>query len=750
MKKLNYLLLGAAALAMASCSQEELTSPASDGNLSVTVTLPDGALATRSFGDGFTANNLHYAVYDANNNYALVDDGFTNFPADQLETTVKFNLANGKSYYIAFFAQSAESQQNGAYTFNAADHMVYADYSKMNSNYNQDLYDCFFQVYTTGVIGVDSQDATITLYRPVCQVNWGTDDLDAKVVTDAGAYGTGAKYLVSQVTTKAYTNFDMLAMNDNDEVVGDVEGATSDVTLAYLPRPASGETFPVEDYEYVSMQYLLAPKASTLYDLTLTVSNQDNPDVATPTTQEVKVNSAPVQANYRTNIYGSLLTDELNYKVVKDPNWNEPDYDIILNWDGTSTTPTIVGNTVYVQKASDLKGLADMVNGGETLKGYTVELSSDFNMSGYDFPGIGSATRSSGNATGNVFQGVFDGNGHTISNLAISYDGNEGDTSVGFIPNLDGSDAALKNVNFSSVNIQGGVAEQAGVVGIVTNGATISNVTVTGHVSSKEAGAGIAGRILKSGTITSCVNNANVTVTDYNAGGIVGAAYYTQTGTTMQVSGCTNNGTITSVTSVGGIAGLSCAEVSGCTNNGKVNGGASSVGGVVGEQNTAGFVKDCVNTADVQITDFASTAYGTGGVVGWVRYNALGTSYERQNSIEVTGCTNYGSVSGNTGVGGIVGTWYMCGNCSGNFNYAPSLVAANTFVAGIVGDSQWTGVQPTGFTPNDLLTVNNNKTSTTLEQMKGGLATLYVYINNNAKTTESGNKVVEPQTATKN
>ena len=363
---------------------------------------------------------------------------------------------------------------------------------------------------------------------------------------------------------------------------------------------------------------------------------------------------------------------------------------------------------------------------------------------------LGSATRSGGaTSSANAFRGTFNGNGHVISNITIQGTSNASDA-VGVIPNLDCA-GKLQNVTFENIYINAPNNEQAGVVGLVTNGATISNVAVgTGKIVSKEAAGGIAGRILKSGTIENCANAATINASAYNAGGIVGAAYYTQTGTTMVVSGCTNNGTITSGTSVGGIVGLSCAEVSGCRNNGKVSGTASSVGGVVGEQNTAGFVKDCVNTANVQITNFASTAYGTGGIVGWVRYNDLGTSYERQNSIEVSGCTNYASVSGNTGVGGIVGTWYMCGNCEGNFNYAPSLVAANTFVAGIVGDSQWTGVQPTGFTPNDLLTVNNNKTSTTLEQMKGGLATLYVYINNNAKTTESGNEVVEPQTAPKN
>ena len=761
MKKLNYLLLGAAGLLMASCANDDLSAPGSEreGNYHVTVKLP-ADMATRAdeknpFGAGYEATVLHYALYDADNGQLFVYEDVENFPSNALETTVDFNLVSGKSYYIVFFAQSQTSEDNQAYKFNAPEKYFTVNYDAMADTYNQDYYDCFYQVYETGVIGNNAQDETITLYRPVAQVNWGTNDLDDPTVTDQGAYGEDAKFLVSQVKTTAYDMFDFFGTNEAGEMVGNVYASSvDDVTLNYLPRPAASEVFPVEDYDYVSMQYLLVPRDQELINLTMTVSNQGYGDNLNPnkvTTDDIEVTNAPVQANYRTNIYGTLLTDKYQYTVVKDPNWFKPDYDINLGvWDGsTATTPqkNSAGN-YYIDRASDLAGLAAMVNGGDDLAGETVELASDFDMGGNSLS-IGSATRTSGNADGNAFRGTFEGNGHVISNLTIEGT-TTADDAAGFIPNLDGA-GKLQNVTFENIVINAPNNEQAGVVGIVTNGATISNVAVTsGKVTSKQAAGGIAGRILKSGTIENCANAATINASAYNAGGIVGAAYYTQTGTTMVISKCTNNGTITSGTSVGGIVGLSCAEVTGCRNNGKVNGTASSVGGVVGEQNTAGFVKDCVNTANVQITNFASTAYATGGIVGWVRYNDISTNYQRQNSIEVTGCTNYASVSGNTGVGGIVGTWYMCGNCEGNFNYAPSLVAANTFVAGIVGDSQWTGTQPTGFTPNDLLTVNNNQTSTTLAQMKGGNATLYVYINNSQKTTQSGNDVVEPQTAPEN
>lgn len=337
MKKLNYLLLGAAGLLMASCSQNndvEAPQPG-EGTYRITVNVPELA-GTRSFGDGFTANILHYAVYDADNNNRFIMEDETIFPANQLWTTVDFQLAYGKNYVIVFFAQSEESETNNAYTFSAEDHYVYVDYSNMASNYNQDYYDCFFRAYETGMLTNETQNATITLYRPVAQVNWGVSDINAQMVTDSGAYGANAQYLVSQVTGQAYTIFDMLLTNDDDEVIGGPIGALKEISLSYLNRP-SGQSFPYEpdNYEYISMQYLLVPAESSTVDLTLTISNRGttanpNPDAAT-FTKNVVVNSAPVQANYRTNIFGDLLTGDLNFKIEKYPIF-QGDYDVEVDY----------------------------------------------------------------------------------------------------------------------------------------------------------------------------------------------------------------------------------------------------------------------------------------------------------------------------------------------------------------------------------------------------------------------------------
>lgn len=327
MKKLSFLLLGAAGLIMASCSSEDVVDPVVDGNYTVTVKLPMELDGTRALGDGLTAENLHVAVYDATNGNKLVTTAEATFN-NSLQTTVTLNLANGKTYNIAFFAQSTASQTgNAAYTFNAQNATITANYAAMTSAPNlADAYDCFFQLHNTGTITSASTGGTVTLYRPVAQINWGTDDYNEATIKDDMAFGTNGQYVQTTMTAMAYTTYNMLDNNVDFD-------SKSTVALNWSNFAAPmGQTFPVTGYQYVAVQYVFAPRlSSTVYDLALDISNALNPDVTNVTNDIVSVGSAPVQANYRTNIFGSLLTNPNVFTVIKEKNFNEPANNIDMN-----------------------------------------------------------------------------------------------------------------------------------------------------------------------------------------------------------------------------------------------------------------------------------------------------------------------------------------------------------------------------------------------------------------------------------
>ena len=106
--------------------------------------------------------------------------------------------------------------------------------------------------------------------------------------------------------------------------------------------------------------------------------------------------------------------------------------------------------------------------------------------------------------------------------------------------------------------------------------------------------------------------------------------------------------------------------------------------------------------------------------------------------ITVSGNTNYGSITGGNDAGGIVGTVYNHGIIEHNTNYAPTLSAA-TFAAGIVANTQFTETA-VGMSEEDMVYVTDNCSTTTLDNMLNAYCRdLYVYVNNAAKVTVSGN-----------
>lgn len=681
MKQLSYLFIGAAAMMLASCSQEEIFIEKEDSVKAIfSVNVPDNFI-TRSVADGSTASQLYVAAYDAETSALQIFPEPGEIGVDG--ATVELNLVSGKSYTIIFFAASAQAMEEGVYVLNQTDGSLSVQYSNMTSEGNlADAYDCFYSKFNIGKVNGAITPQSITLSRPVAQVNWGTNDL-ADVVDTFGADGA---YIQTKLVANLYTNMNLLNgdVSDNQEVT--------------LPpfAIAQNEEYPTESgYAYLAYQYVLASSIPQNIDLKLLVSNAGN--VALPQYQEATINldQVSVQANYQTNVYGSLLKGQSTKTVDRD-DWLGIQY---LVWDGkTKTTPAIdtKAKTVTITTPEELAGFADYVNQGlfgNSLSGYTVTLENDMDMGGYEYPMIGEAYRNAlKSVSGKTFQGVFDGQNHYIKNLKVTgtkktiiFGQVTQAPSAAFLTGLEGNKAEFKNVNFVNVEIDGltNSNEQAAVVGLVIGGATVSNVTVlSGKVFSDEGAAGIVGRILNSGNVDNCVNYADISITTQNAGGIVGVAYEAKS-PGMNISDCTNYGTITGSNTVntnkviGGIVGLSAANVSKCVNNGQVGDNLVTqyVGGIVGYSNSCGSIKNCINNGNVK---------GNSMVAGILAF-AGGIGYTLQEVIEISGNINNGALESNGQGGGILcqNSWTL--NVFGNTNNAP-YIQAKAQAAGI--DSQ--------------------------------------------------------------
>lgn len=578
MKKLNYLILGLAGLTLASCSQDDdlFNNSKGDGNVNFTVRMPS-TVGTRAMNDGLTADDLYIAVYDASDNSLVLTDQ-VKF-GNSLETNVSLNLALKKQYIISFFAQSPESATDQVYNFNADDKTLTVDYTKMNNAGNlADYYDCFIQKYETPVIGDQVIDETITLYRPISQINWATNDYGQSAVKKA--FGDNAQYLTATLTTKAYDTWDLLTNDVTGDLI-DVEIPTN-VETGFTP-PLNSETnapdvLPITGttgtYQYVAMMYLMSPRVEpTVYDLNLNVSNNGGGNTAEVIQHDLVVSAAPVQANFQTNIYGSLLTDNVNFNVIKEDKWYTPSFDIAL---GETIPAQDEQGNYLITNLAELTWVANYVNGVTTTtraatspQNINCKLQNDIYMVGNWTPiGIDFAHR---------YGGTFDGQGNTIYNLSVNTN-----NMTGFFGFMNG---VIKDLNFSNAKIVSN--HWAGVVAGFSDNETGSAQIINCNVSNSSV-------VLSPEKINGEWDNGD-------KGGLILGYMVTKD----QVTGCTvSNCTLEGYRDLGGIIGYANGSV--ITNN-KVDGLKITVNKI---QNYKDYTSESQFDANPIIGEFIQGTYG--------------------------------------------------------------------------------------------------------------------------------------------
>lgn len=283
---LSSLALAAMMFAGTSCSSEDVAPVTGESTVTLSVTLPDG-IQSRAFGDGHTAKNLTMLVLDGETALPVFDGGVSVYKTDiDLTKQVNVRLAAGKTYKVVCWAAA----EGAPYTFDTDNFTVNANYDGVKTS--DEALDAFFATQEIKVTGNTTE--TVKLYRPFAQLNIGTNDLK-----EAKATGFEAKEV--SVTVPTYKSLNLLT--------GAVEtGDPKTVTFAANALP-TGEAFPKTGYDYLSMNYILMSADKQLVDLEFTVTATDG------ATRTIPVTAVPVQRNYRTNIYGSMLTNSVNVNV---------------------------------------------------------------------------------------------------------------------------------------------------------------------------------------------------------------------------------------------------------------------------------------------------------------------------------------------------------------------------------------------------------------------------------------------------
>lgn len=289
MKKSIFLGLATFAMLLTTSCVNEIAPSKEIGDTPVTFQIGTPEIATRAYSDGKTATELRYAVYDAEGNLLeglTVEDAKING-----STSIELQLATGNKYSIIFWAAAP----NAPYTIDFAKKIMTVNYQ--SAVCNDETRDAFYKCHTFTVRG--AQTETIELKRPFAQLNIGANDYEA---SEKAGYIPAYSYVKVPVSS---------VLNLFDGTVNKPEAV--EFALSDIPTE---EEFPVQGYEYISMNYLLVSADKEVVDVTFGYSENN---------QKVEntriVGSVPVQRNYRTNIYGQLLTSDIDINVEIDPEY---------------------------------------------------------------------------------------------------------------------------------------------------------------------------------------------------------------------------------------------------------------------------------------------------------------------------------------------------------------------------------------------------------------------------------------------
>ena len=280
--------------------------------------------------------------------------------------------------------------------------------------------------------------------------------------------------------------------------------------------------------------------------------------------------------------------------------------------------PTQDESGVYgIASEKQLQWFAAKVNGGDTA--ISGKLTANIELTEAWTP-MGSQKQ--------PFTGSFDGDGHSITGMSITFDSNDKSVGApylglfGYVKGTADKKAEIKNLTLTGTlsiteNYRNSYAYSGGLVGAAEY-VSFTDVTTDVTVTAKQGTApypwsyvgGFAGTV-KNADFLRCVNNGSVTSDgDYVSG-------FVPKSETTTYTACANNGAITARTKVGGFG----AEVKSTK------------------------ATDCGNTGAISLVEYGTGKQAIGGLFAEIRYGSA-----------LTRCYNTGAVTGDCYVGGLVGS----------------------------------------------------------------------------------------------
>ncbi|MBQ2912181.1 MAG: hypothetical protein IJE52_00610 [Bacteroidales bacterium] len=292
MKKLIYLLL-AVPLFFTSCNKEEGIVSEESVQVSFITELPK-RIGTRAGTTDLNVNKVVCAVFEDGEEIITLREVITIQEGEDIVFAPR--LIKGRTYEVVFWAMKDNN-------YDVADMTAITRTSGTTATEND--FDAFTESVEIEVTG--SKSETVTLKRPLAQLNLGVTSEDWNAVASVETFGMTPTKMVIKLTGK--DTFNALA--------GAITGEEKELTYT-LDVSGEGLVAGENTYKSIAMCYIYPDAGQENIDITYTIYDQNNEAIR----EDVTIQNIPLENNYRTNVVGGLLTGTISYTITIENEFN--------------------------------------------------------------------------------------------------------------------------------------------------------------------------------------------------------------------------------------------------------------------------------------------------------------------------------------------------------------------------------------------------------------------------------------------
>ncbi len=280
-------------LIFASCSKDEEMASKETIQVSFSTELPK-RIGTRAGTTDLNVNKVVCAVFENGAEISTLREVIDIQDGEDIVFAPR--LIKGRTYNVVFWAMKDDNYD--------VDDMTAITRASGATAAESD-FDAFTENVEVEVTG--SKSETVTLKRPLAQLNLGVTSDDWNAVASDETFGmTPTKMVITMTGKNTFNALSGTAIGEDTEVTYTLDVSGEDLV-------AGDET-----YKSIAMCYVYPDAGQENIDIMYTIYDQNNEVIR----ENVTIQNIPLENNYRTNVVGGLLTGTITYTITFEKDFN--------------------------------------------------------------------------------------------------------------------------------------------------------------------------------------------------------------------------------------------------------------------------------------------------------------------------------------------------------------------------------------------------------------------------------------------